>query len=116
MAQPSIEVDENSLNAVTKLPLPQPSKSSAQPTNYWATSASTRTWSKFFFASEVQTLHYQTPPLVHYNESSSFPMSPQYDSRRGGPTQTKTTTTTGTIEAILLFIQQELGRKEWYIR
>ncbi|KAI8370214.1 hypothetical protein BD560DRAFT_396732 [Blakeslea trispora] len=73
--QPSIEVDENSLNAVTKLPLPQPSKSSAQPTNYWATSASTRTWSKFFFASEVQTLHYQTPPLVHYNESSSFPMS-----------------------------------------
>ncbi|KAI8327399.1 hypothetical protein EDC96DRAFT_531967 [Choanephora cucurbitarum] len=72
--QPSVEVDDTSLNAVTKLPLPQPSKSTSQPVNHWATSASKGTWSKFFFASEMQTLHYQTPPLVHYNEPSPFPM------------------------------------------
>ncbi|OBZ84938.1 hypothetical protein A0J61_07016 [Choanephora cucurbitarum] len=72
--QPSVEVDDTSLNAVTKLPLPQPSKSVIQPVNHWATSASKGTWSKFFFASEMQTLHYQTPPLVHYNEQSPFPM------------------------------------------
>ncbi|KAI8047081.1 uncharacterized protein B0P05DRAFT_576483 [Gilbertella persicaria] len=56
---------------VTKLPLPQPSKPTSMPLKNWSAPTQTRTWSKFFFASEMQTLHYQTPPLIHFNEPSS---------------------------------------------
>lgn len=63
---------ENTDINLTKLPLPQPLKTTCMPMkNVYA---SDQTWNKFFLASEVQTLHCQTPPMIHVESSSPFPL------------------------------------------
>ncbi|GAN06052.1 hypothetical protein MAM1_0110c05529 [Mucor ambiguus] len=72
--QQAIEQDTNNHNNanLTKLPLPHPSKPTSMPLKTWSP-APAQYSNKFFFASEVQTLHYQTPPLINF-ENSSFPI------------------------------------------
>ncbi|KAI8096136.1 hypothetical protein BDF21DRAFT_407548, partial [Thamnidium elegans] len=68
---PQQEINNNSL---TKLPLPQPSKQTSMLSKRWLTSAQAQKNNNIFFHSEVQTLHYQTPPLVNFDTNTSFPM------------------------------------------
>lgn len=66
------EINNNS--GVTKLPLPQISKQTSMLSKRWLTSAQAQKTNNIFFHSEVQTLHYQTPPLVNFDTNTSFPM------------------------------------------
>lgn len=53
-----------------QLPLPQPT--SMMMKNWFsAAPAPTQTNTKLFFDSEVQTLHYQTPPLIHFESAAA---------------------------------------------
>ncbi|GAA5817060.1 hypothetical protein MFLAVUS_010597 [Mucor flavus] len=65
---------ENNNSGVTKLPLPQISKQTSMLSKRWLTSAQAQKTNNIFFHSEVQTLHYQTPPLVNFDTNTSFPM------------------------------------------
>ncbi|KAI9255377.1 hypothetical protein EDC94DRAFT_617480 [Helicostylum pulchrum] len=71
-APPQQELNNN--NGVTKLPLPQISKQTSMLSKRWLTSAQAQKTNNIFFHSEVQTLHYQTPPLVNFDTNTSFPM------------------------------------------
>ncbi|KAI8973222.1 hypothetical protein BDF20DRAFT_881091 [Mycotypha africana] len=110
----TVPMINSNANNITKLPLPQPSlKSITMPLKSWSSSAHApaQTWSKFFFASEVQTLHCQTPPLINFEPSTAnttttanpttFPISLRVINEDGqeqlSPTTPDTTTLSTTV-------------------